>query len=180
MQQDKTITNPVVIMLNKVLSEMESLVLDPRVTLEMVDSFGVEKKVIPNQFGLRIDYITLECPSIYKGAKLLKMLMQHFPSSPVYAINDASNPCKLYTKDNKPLSPSEREELVDPIFVGMFSYTNRDKVKIHVPGCLADKIVSLILGGFLKEKQQPAESCSICAFTGFASLSSRLLFIPFS
>jgi hypothetical protein len=45
MQQEKPITNPVVVMLNKVLSEMESLVLDRRVTLEMVESFEL------NHFG---------------------------------------------------------------------------------------------------------------------------------
>jgi hypothetical protein len=42
MGQDKTITNPVVVMLNKVLSEMERLVLDPRVTLKIVESFELK------------------------------------------------------------------------------------------------------------------------------------------
>jgi len=44
MGQERTITNPVVVMLNQILSELESLVLDPRVTLEKVESFGLEKK----------------------------------------------------------------------------------------------------------------------------------------
>ena len=44
MRQERTITNPVVVMLNQILSELESLVLDPRVTLEKVESFGLEKK----------------------------------------------------------------------------------------------------------------------------------------
>jgi hypothetical protein len=44
MGQEKTIINPVVVMLNQVLSELESLVLDPRVITEKVKSFGLEKK----------------------------------------------------------------------------------------------------------------------------------------
>jgi hypothetical protein len=44
MGQERTITNPVVVILNQVLSEMESLVLDPRVIMKKVKSFWIRKK----------------------------------------------------------------------------------------------------------------------------------------